>query len=144
MIKPLLCAVAALMYCSACNNAADTPANASAKALPKPGTVVAAAEQPVTDDQLNKFTFSVKVIADSNVATGIYDVDVDYGPNFAESKMTLPKGGEQFTPDIRKGDRPYTYIIGFRIPDDTTFYDYFEVSSDKGATKMQYIKAYTF
>jgi hypothetical protein len=84
------------------------------------------------------------VIADSAVADGVYDVDVDFGPNFAESKMTLPKGGEHFTPVIRKGSQSYSYIIGFRIPEDTTFYDYFEVTSTRGQTKMQYIKAYTF
>jgi len=118
--------------------------NGAIKNFPKPGSLIASAEMPVTDDALNKFTFSVKVIADSNVKEGVYDVDVDYGPNFAEGKFTMPKGGEDFRPVVRKGKTPYTYIIGFKIPEDTTFYDYFEVSSSKANTKMQYIKAYTF
>ena len=99
---------------------------------------------PVTDDPLNKFTFTIKVIADSNVQTGVYDVDVDYGPNFAEGQFTMPKGGEDLKPLVRKGDKPNSYIVGFKVAGDTTFYDYFEISSSKSSTKMQYIKAYTF
>ena len=112
--------------------------------VPAPGTVVASAEMPVTDDPLNKFTFSIKVVADSNVAGGVYDVDADYGPNYANGQFTMPKGGESLKPVIRKGNEPYTYIIGFKVAGDTTFYDYFQVSSSKVATKMQYIRAYSF
>ena len=101
-------------------------------------------EMPITDDPLNKFIFSIKVIADSNIKAGVYDVDVDYGPNFAEGTFTMPKGGEDLKPVIRKGAAPYTYIIGFKVAGDTTFYDYFEVSSSRTNTKMQYIRAYTF
>jgi hypothetical protein len=122
-----------------CNNSST-----HAKHFPKPGAVVASAEMPVTDDPLNKFTFSVKVIADSEVKSGVYDIDVDYGPNFAEGKLTMPKGGEDLQPLIRKSSEPYTYIIGFKVAGDTTFYDYFQVSSSKANTKMEYIKAYTF
>jgi hypothetical protein len=114
------------------------------KQFPKPGTVVAAAEMPVTDDPLNHFMFAVKVIADSNIAAGMYDVDVDYGPNFSQGQLSMPKGGEDLKPVIRKGAAPYTFIIGFHVPGDTTFYDYFEVSSSLRETKMQYVKAYTF
>jgi hypothetical protein len=128
------------IFIIACNNKnAD-----SRKGFPKPGTLVASAEVPVTADTLNDFKFSVKVIADSSVKEGVYDVDVDYGPNFAEGKFTMPKGGEQLIPVIRKGTKPYTFVIGFNVGSDTTFYDYFEVSSTKLSTKMQYIKAYTF
>lgn len=115
-----------------------------AKQFPKPGTIVAQDSMPVTEDQLNHFVFAVKVIADSNVTSGLYDVDADFGPNYAGSSFTMPKGGEDLKPLIRKGTKPYTFIIGFKIPNDTTFYDYFEVSSDRHNTKMQYIKAYTF
>ena len=99
---------------------------------------------PVTDDALNHFTFSIKVIADSDITDGIYDVDADYGPNFAEGKFAMPKGIEDAKPIIRKGSEPYTFIIGFRLPGDTTFNDYFLVSGTKHSTKMEYIKAYTF
>ena len=114
------------------------------KQFPKPGTTVAEAQVPVTDDALNHFTFSVKVIADSNIADGVYDVDAEYGPNFDEGKFTMPKGIEDIKPIIRKGSDPYTFVIGFRVPGDTAFNDYFQVTSNKHSTKMEYIKAYTF
>ena len=113
------------------------------KEFPKPGTVVATAQMPIKDE-LNNFTFSIKVVADSDVKAGVYDVDVDFGPNFAEGKFTMPKGGEELKPIIRTGSNQYTYVIGFKVAGDTTFYDYFEVSSSKDHTKMQYIKAYSF
>jgi hypothetical protein len=113
--------------------------------LPKPGNVVAAdSMEATTADKLNHFNFTVRVIADSNVASGVYDVDADFGPNFSTGQFTMPKGGEALKPLIRKGSAPYTFIIGFRVNGDTTFYDYFEVSSNRHATKMQYLKAYTF
>src|SRR4051794_15984151 len=127
----LFLAVGAITF-TACK---DNKKENAARQFPRPGTVVASAMEPVTDDTLNKFTFSIKVIADSDVANGVYDVDVDYGPNFVEGKFTLPKGGAHFTPMMKKAARPYTYIIGFQIPGDTTFYDYFEVSSGHGSTK---------
>ncbi len=129
--------VFALFGCNSSNE--DKPAE-----FPKPGTIVASAVTPVTDDTLNKFIFSIKVIADSNVRSGVYDVDVDYGPNFAEGQFTMPKGGESLKPVIRKNAVANSYIIGFKMAGDTTFYDYFEVSSNKSSTKMQYIKAYSF
>ena len=114
------------------------------KQFPKPGAVIASAEMPVTDDELNHFVFSVKVIADSNIASGVYDVDADYGPNYAMGQFTMPKGGEDLVPIIRRGASPYTFVIGFKQPNDTTFYEYFEVKSSRKTTKMQYLKAYTF
>ena len=122
------------------NNAAEH----AKKQFPKPGTVVAEAKMPILEDTINHFTFSIKVVADSEIATGVYDVDADFGPNFGEGKFSMPKGAEDAKPVIRKGTDPYTWIIGFRMDGDTTFYDYFEVSSSKTSTKMQYIKSYTF
>jgi hypothetical protein len=128
-------------FATSCGNHSDTP-KASAKKYPKPGTIIDSAETPITNDPLNHFIFSVKVVADSNVSSGVYDVDVDYGLNFAEGQFTMPKGGEDLTPLIRKDNTGF--IIGFRVPNDTTFYDYFEVRASKKTTKMQYIKAYSF
>ena len=113
------------------------------KDFPVPGTVVASAEMPVEEEQLNKYIFSVKVIADSAVASGVYDVDADFGPNLAVGQFTLPKGMEQVKPEIRKGKEKYSYIIGFRMPGDTTFNEYFEVTCEKKQTKMKYVKAYS-
>jgi len=124
--------------------AGNDAAEHAKKQFPKPGTVVAEATMPITDDTINHFTFSVKVVADSDIVNGVYDVDADFGPNFGEGKFSMPRGAEDAKPVIRKGAEPYTWIIGFRIAGDTTFYDYFEVSSSKSNTKMQYIKAYTF
>lgn len=133
--------VATILF-SAC--AGNTGKDEAKAATPKPGTIVAAAEMPIKEDSLNHFSYSVKVIADSNVAAGIYDVDADYGPNLATGQFTMPKGGESLVPLIRVGSKPYTYIIGFKVANDTTFYDYFEVSSDGKSTKMQYLNSYTF
>jgi len=129
---------------AACNNIRDKGREDKPKEFPKPGAVVATDSMPITNDPLNKFTFSVKVVADSNVKSGVYDVDVDYGPNFAEGQFNMPKGGESLLPLIRRGSDPYTFVIGFKMAGDTTFYDYFEVSSNRNTTKMQYLKAYTF
>jgi hypothetical protein len=120
----------------------DGTTKAPVKKFPKPGTIIASAETPITNDPLNHFKFIVKVVADSNISSGVYDVDVDYGPNFAEGQFAMPKGGEDLTPLIRKDSGGF--IIGFRVPNDTTFYDYFEVRASKKTTKMQYIKAYSF
>jgi len=54
----------------------------------------------------------------------------------------MPKGAEDIKPIIRKGSTPYTYIIGFKVAGDTTFYEYFQVSATNTDMKMGYIKAY--
>lgn len=139
MKKTALCSILALSF-AACND----HSNKHVSYFPKPGTIVAQAEEPVTDDPLNHFIFSVKVAADTNVDSGIYDIIADYGPNNAASKIVLPKGCEDARPVIRKGTQPYSYIIGFKLNNDTTFHDYFEVTSNRSSTNMKYIKAYTF
>lgn len=136
----VLCIVLSYAFIS-CKTSDDKPAE---QPLPEPGTEILSVSEPVTEDKLNNFTFSVKVIADSDIAAGVYDVRMTYGPNAGEGKFTMPKGAEHFAPAIRKGTRPYTYIIGFHMPDDTTFYDYFEVSSTNSGGNMRYLKAYTF
>ncbi len=130
------------MLLTACNSS-DTAVK-EPHIFPKPGTVVASAQMPVTGDTLNHFTFSIKVVADSQVAKGVYDVDADYGPNFAGGELTLPKGAEAATPYVRQGNEPNSFIIGFRLAGDTTAYDYYQVSSNGSQTEMRYIKAYTF
>jgi hypothetical protein len=128
------------MICS-CNN---TVKENKQKKFPKPGVTVAEAKMPIAEDAINHSVFAVKVIADSDIATGVYDVDADFGNNFAETKFAMPKGAEDATPVIRKGSAPYTYIIGFKIAGDTTFYDYVQVSSARNRTKMEYINVYSF
>jgi hypothetical protein len=139
-VAPLI-AIVALYLCS-CHNPPDSNKGQAASKLQKPAVI--SDSMPVTNDSLNHFKFSIQVIPDSNAGRGVYDVDADFGPNFAEGQFSMPKGAEDLTPIIRKGIAPNTFIIGFKVPDDTTFYEYFEVSSSKAATKMLYIKTYTF
>ncbi len=142
MKHTVILAITSLLLITSCKNS-DT-ASERPKKFPQPGSVVAQASMPIVEDKLNKPTFSVKVIADSEVTHGVYQVDADFGPNYANGKFTLPQGAEDAKPDIRTGATPYTYIIGFRLEKDTTFYEYFEVMSTRETTKMRYTKAYTF
>jgi len=132
---------ATALFLAACHDAA---VQHKAIALPKPGTTVASAEMLLRDDTLNNFTFSIKIIADSSVAQGVYDVDADYGPNYAAGQFTLPTGAENATPVIHTDSAGHSFVIGFKIPGDTTFYDYYQVAGTRTSMKMQYIKAYTF
>lgn len=109
---------------------------------PKPGAVVATAEMPVAENHNNKF--SIKLLSDSTGKQGVYTVDANSGPYSLTSQFTMPKGGEDFQPLIRNGSAANTFIIGFKLADDTTFYDYFEVSSKLDTIKMKYLKAYSF
>jgi hypothetical protein len=142
-MKNVLFALPAILLFSACGSHSGDPA-AKPKNFPKPGTIVAKAEEHITEDKLNDFTYKIAIVADSNITSGMYDVDVDFGPNFAEGQLAMPKGAEDLRPELRKGTEPYTYIIGFHIAGDTTFYDYYKVSSSRNNTKMEYIKAYSF
>ncbi len=136
---------AALACLAACNSPGGGSGTAqNAKQFPKPGAVVARDEMPVTGDSLNHFIFSVKVVADSSIAAGVYDIAVNYGPNMASGQFTMPKGGEDLPVSMRRGAEPYTFIVGFKMPGDTTFYDYYQVSATRSNTKMQYIKSYIF
>jgi hypothetical protein len=108
------------------------------------GTLIAADSMSIAEDSLNQSQFSVKVTTTAKTAEGKYGVQANWGYNPAETQFTLPKGGETFIPVLRKGQQPYTYIIGFNIPDDTTFYDYFQVQGNQGGIRMQYIKTYSF
>ena len=114
------------------------------KDFPKPGTVVAKDEMPIVEDKLNNFKFAIRVVADSAVTSGVYDVDVDYQSYNPEGQFTMPKGLENVKPILRRGSEPYTYIIGFKVAGDTTFYDYFQVSAVQNQVKMTYIRSYTF
>ena len=131
-----------VLIIASCTNSVN--ANKSKKQFPKPGTTVVSDKMPVSGDTLNHFTFSIKVVADTDVESGVYHIESDFGPNLALGQFTMPKGGEDFKPVIRRCDTPNTFIIGFKIPSDTTFYDYYEVSSTKESTRMRYLKAYSY
>lgn len=132
----LLLATACLI---ACNNEKKAE-----EVLAAPGTVIAKAELPAEGDPLNHFKFGIVVKADSEVAKGVYDVDVNWGPSIAQSKFTMPKGGENLKPILRQGAKPNTFLIGFKAGKDTAFNEYFEVSGSTQGIKMIYTKAYSF
>lgn len=134
----LLTGIFAASCIIACNSGKNPPEK------PKPGAIVASAETPISEDKLNHSAFSVKVVADSNALTGVYTVIAASGANTAKGQFTMPKKGEDYPIVIRRGDAVYSYVIGFKIPDDTTFYDYFEVRSKNDTIKMRYLKSYSF
>lgn len=138
----LFLAISAIL--AACGNRQTAQGSNSTRQFPTPGTIVSHSEMPITDDELNHFTFSVKVTADSNVGNGIYDIEAALGPNVSTGQFTLPKGAEDARPDIKPGTSPNTFIIGFWMSGDTVFNEYFEVATDKKATLMRYVKSYTF
>lgn len=109
-----------------------------------PGTVIDSFSEPVTEDMLNHFNYTVKIIADSAVNKGIYIAEAAYGPNVARGKFTMPKGMEQAKPILKKCASGHCNIVGFRLDGDTTFYDYFEINSTKTETGMRYINSYSF
>ncbi len=118
---------------------------------PKPGTVVAADSAKALYDKLNEFRYIVTVTADSNVNYGVYNVIAEYGPNIANGQFTMPHGAEHEMPLIRKGKEANTFIVGFHYGNDTSFYDYYEVTFLRKVNEqavntiaMKYLKSYSF
>ena len=132
----ILAIMSVMVY--SCNNTKTTDA------IPKPGTQIAHDEVPVKEDTLNKFTFSVTIKADSQIEKGIYDVTASWGHNIADSKFTMPKGGESLVPILRRGNKPYSFMVGFKAGKDTAFNEYYAITGENGTIKMQYTKSYSF
>jgi len=139
-----LCIIALLAV--ACNSKPQTTGEEQTNDYtpPAPGTIIAAKSMPITGDQLNHFNFSVQVATNQYSKNGTYDVTVAWGPETAKGAFTMPQGGGNLKPVIRKTDTAYTYIIGFYSGNDKTFYDYYQVSGQKGNIEMKYIKGYSF
>jgi hypothetical protein len=108
------------------------------------GTVVEADSQRILEEKLNDFFFSVKIKTTATSDKGNYTVNTEWGYYTAEGHLTMPKGGEDLQPVLRKGEEPYSYLIGFYFKDDTSFHDYYLIKGQKGMISMKYIKAYTF
>jgi hypothetical protein len=140
ILKTLRVSIALVLvaFMSSCGDKATTAA------LPAIGATVAKDEMPIDGDTLNHFTFKVTVTADSLIEKGVYDVAAAYGNDEAEGKFTMPKGGETFAVGMRRAPQPHTYIIGFYMPNDTTFNEYYSVSGTGGRLIMQYTKSYKF
>ena len=144
IIKALIPALLiTIIFCS-CSGTSGSSSNKDSHGMPLPGTVIDSMRETVLDDTLNHTVCTVKVIADSLIDRGVYDVEASYGPNTASGKFTMPKGGEDLLPVLKKGKMPCSFIIGFKVAKDTTFYEYFEVISTRTATRMEYLKGYTF
>lgn len=126
---------------------------------PAAGSIVAADSMKV-DDKLNDFYFAVVLTSSHKNKEGgndygfVYDLDAHFGPNDAMSSITMPKGGRNLQPLLRKVDNEeYGYIIGF-IPgksmggDGNTFMPYYLVKAVKTAAnvaiEIKGIKQYSF
>lgn len=120
---------------------------------PPAGTVVAADSMKVKDP-LNDFYFAVKLV--SSPANGeegnmgfVYDVEAHYGPNAANSRITMPKGGNNLRPLLRPDKtKEYTYILGFIPGKDyggsNEFQDYYAISASRGTIEIRALKSYSF
>lgn len=112
-------------------------------AKPKPGAEVATAEMQLVDN-VDHAKFSISVLADSSGKPGVYIVNANSGPYSLSSQFTMPKNGEELPIKIKTGPTPNSFLVGFNLPDDTAFYDYYEVRSNRDTIKMRYVKAYSF
>jgi len=109
----------------------------------KPGALIDKQEMPVKGAQGG--VYRVTLTADSLISTGVYSVNAIYGNDTANGRFTMPKEVEHFKLKMVVCDSlPYTYIIGFMLPKDTTFYDYFQVTGSHNQISMNYTKAYSF
>lgn len=127
-------------FITACN-----PRNAAHRKYnpPKAGSIVVADTIAIAEDKLNDQSFSVTVFTNDSSVNGSYDVAAAWGYNMANTSIRMPYGGEDFKPLLRKGDAPYSYIIGFHFNDDTIFHDYYEITAREGQIAARYIRAYT-
>lgn len=137
----------AILALSSCDNAAGSKTTEATETVAEdiqPGKLMAADSMDVNEDELNNSTFAVQVISTEHSGHyGVYKVAAHYGHNEATSEFTMPRGGEQLKPVIKKSSQPYTYDIGFYYNGEPDFYDYYEVSANRGEIKMKYKKAYS-
>ena len=125
----------------------------SAWTPPPSGTLVAADSMKI-DDPLNNFYFAVKLsVSPANKMSGnygfVYDMAIHCGPNKGVQQLTMPKGGDNLKPLIRRAkDGSPEFIIGF-IPGkayggDTTFQEYYSVKAEGKNMSVKALKAYRF
>lgn len=142
-----------MIACCSCGNNSTTGSDHKVSGLlavndieqytpPPSGTIVAADSMPVTNDPLNHFTFSVKVKTNEYSKKGTYSILASYGPNEGDGMFTMPRGGGNLKPVLRRSKEAYTYIIGFEYQ--RKFYEYYKVSGSKGTIEIKNIKAYSF
>lgn len=155
-MKRLPCLFIILFFLCSCGHSGtgDNAAQNDTRWTPPPAGTVVAADSMKIDDPLNTFYFAVKLI--SSPANGeegtfgfIYDIETHYGPANTSGRFSMPSGGKDLKPLLRKAtDGSYTFIIGF-IPGkefggDNTFKEYYAVSGNKGSIEIRALKGYKF
>lgn len=123
----------------------ESPKNKQKVSVPiKSGVEILADSVSVVEDKLNNLHFSIHVYTNDRTANGSYDVQTEWGYNIATTTIKMPDGGEDLKPILRRGSKPYSFIIGFKYDDDTAFNDFYEVQGSKHEIKTQYLKYYSF
>lgn len=133
--------ISLIIYSACQSKQASNPGNNTLKT--EAGIVIAADTTDIIEDKLNNQLFSVTVFTNDSSINGSYDIETAWGYNTAYTSIRMPYGGEHFKPIIRKGNSPYTYVIGFNYDDDTTFREYYEINGNKGQIKARYTRSYT-
>jgi hypothetical protein len=120
---------------------------------PPPAGTIVAGDSMAIKDPLNHFYFAVQLrssaMNDQPGAAGfIYDVLAHFGPNAAEGQITMPEGGRNLRPLLRRApDGGYSYRIGFitgsAFGRDTSFHDYYLVKGAKDNIEIKAVKAYS-
>jgi hypothetical protein len=146
VMKYLLPAVLLFASCSAPdaevkNAPGKLEVNETGTGGPDAGTIMAADSVRIPD-LLNDQYFSVAIVATEYSFRGTYAIRAMYGANDAQSEITFPRSSRKLTPLLRKGDEPFSYVVGFSLKGDNRFYDYFLVKAQKGQTEMKYLKVY--
>lgn len=145
---PLFLSILICLYACQTERAKEIPEDnvheEEIKPLP-PGTVLLADSMRISD-ALNERYFCVKLVANEYTRRGTYDVQILYGENDAMTQITFPRGGtERIIPEMKKGEEPYSYIIGFRYGHkDPLFYEYYWVKGAEGKIETKYLKSYSF
>jgi hypothetical protein len=130
-----------LLMVAACQpSGTETGGHTEPITAPAPGTVIAV-DSIRHADALNTFTFRVSITKAPEA--GVYTVDATDGPNRGITQFTMPKGAAEY-PVVMRRDGTDRMAIGFRTPDDTTFYPYYEVVSANKTIRAQYTNAYKF
>lgn len=137
---------AACILSSCAEEKKDVPVEKKAEIIDElpAGTIIAADSTPIKEEQLNNFVFSIKISTTAKTNKGRYTIDAAWGYNTANREIVMPKNDYALVPVLKRTGDPYSYIIGFYLQDDTTFYDYYAVKGDHGNISMGYTKGYRF
>lgn len=116
--------------------------------LPAAGAIVAADSIEVAEKLLKGLYFSVYLkVPESTGGYGLrhYELEAKYGHGEAFSEITMPRGGENLQPLIRRKDAHH-FLIGF-IPGkafggDTSFHEYYQVTGNMQGISIEPLKSF--